>query len=207
MNTKHTIAAFDFDGTVTIKDTFPAFIRFSKGSFLFFAGLLLYLPYLIAYKLKLYPNWKVKQQLFSFFFKGMQLADFNCLCKEFCRQSTHLIHPLAAKAIQQHTEKKNSIVIISASIENWVYPFAEQLGIPLVLCTKLEIDSSGRLTGRFASPNCYGEEKVKRLLQFYPQRNDYFLIAYGDSEGDRALLEFADEKFYRKFNSLIADGN
>ncbi|GHT06630.1 hypothetical protein AGMMS49525_15080 [Bacteroidia bacterium] len=199
MKDKQIVAAFDFDGTITTKDTFVEFIRFAKGTSSFLCGFLLFSPLLIAYKLKLYPNWKVKQHLFSFFFKGMNLHDFEQYCRAFCRQSMHLIRSQAISSIQKHIEKGDSVVIISASIENWVRPFAECLGISSTLCTQLEIDQESCLTGRFASANCYGAEKVRRLLQLYPHREGYYLVAYGDSKGDKELLNFADEEYYRKF--------
>lgn len=63
----------------------------------------------------------------------------------------------------------------------------------VVLCG---IAFEGKLTGRFSSPNCYGAQKVDRLLEVYPQGNISYLYAYGDSQGDKELLEFADEGFY-----------
>ena len=62
-----------------------------------------------------------------------------------------------------------------------------------MLATEVEVDDDGRLTGRFKTKNCFGQEKVDRLLQAEPHREDYFLTAYGDSRGDRELLAFADE--------------
>ena len=64
--------------------------------------------------------------------------------------------------------------------------------------TQIEV-INGKLTGRFLTRNCYGKEKVGRLLQLYPDRKSYRLIAYGDSRGDRELLAFADESHYREF--------
>ena len=196
---KPVIAAFDFDGTITTKDTLLEFIRFSKGDLRFLWGFLLHLPLLIAYKAKMVPNWEVKQKLFSYFFKGMKLQEFNRFCVDFYLLYLKLIRPKAEKAILRHREAGNSLVIISASILNWVELFAEHFGIFNVLCTEIEIDSVGCLTGRFSTPNCHGEEKVKRLLQLFPDRENYHLIAYGDSSGDKELLDFADEKFYRQF--------
>lgn len=59
------IYAFDFDGTLTTKDTLIEFIRFSKGRVRLFLGFLLFSPLLILMKLHLYPNWKAKQRVFS----------------------------------------------------------------------------------------------------------------------------------------------
>jgi HAD superfamily hydrolase (TIGR01490 family) len=202
MNTKPAVATFDFDGTITTKDTLLEFIRFAKGNFFFFLGFVLYSPLLVAYKLKLYPNWKIKQLMFSFFFKGMQIRHFNRFCYEFCRQNfTRLVRTEAQEAIYRHIQKQDTVVIISASIENWVRPFAQRLGVDTILCTMVETDQLGRLTGRFSSANCYGKEKVRRLLQIFPNRDDYFLVAYGDSSGDSELLSLADEVFYKNYCS------
>lgn len=59
--------------------------------------------------------------------------------------------------------------------------------------TQVETDKEGRLTGRFKTKNCYGAEKVMRLLAWEPNRKEYRLKAYGDSRGDREMLQFADE--------------
>ncbi len=196
---KPVVAAFDFDGTITTKDTLLVFIRFVKGPLAFGAGLLLFSPVLIAFKLKWYPNWKAKQLLFSYFFKGMTCSDFNEWSNRFGLMYQHLIRPKAREAICQHLDQDHEVVIVSASIENWVLPFATQLGITSLLCTQIEVDANNRLTGRFASANCHGKEKIRRILGRYPNRSEYHLIAYGDSNGDKPMLEFADEGFYKAF--------
>ena len=78
-----TIVAFDFDGTITRKDTLLEFIKFAKGNIAFYTGFCFYMPILLAYKLGLYPNWKVKQKIFTYFFRGTSLVDFNKLCNDF----------------------------------------------------------------------------------------------------------------------------
>ena len=57
------IVAFDFDGTITNRDTLLEFIKFAKGKTAFYLGFLLHLPWLLAMKCHLYPNWKTKQMI------------------------------------------------------------------------------------------------------------------------------------------------
>ena len=64
--------AFDFDGTLTTRDTLIAFIRYTCGTPRFLFGFLLHAPLLVLMKLRLYSNGKAKQRLFSWFFRGMQ---------------------------------------------------------------------------------------------------------------------------------------
>ena len=196
------IYAFDFDGTLTTKDTLLEFIRFAKGSGQMFRGFLLFSPLLILMKLHLFPNWKVKQKIFSYFFKGMKIDDFNALCTRFAERNKHLLRPAGIEKVKQAiAEEHNTVLIISASIDNWVRPFFDEIDKKIqVLGTQIET-KEGRLTGQFTSKNCYGEEKVNRLTALYPHREAYYLIAFGDSRGDKELLAFADKGFYKPFRN------
>lgn len=190
-----TVIATDFDGTLTRRDTLIEFIRFAKGDVVFFFGFLLFSPLIVLMKLHLYPNWKTKQKVFSFFFRGTSIEEFNRLGKEFADHSQHLLRWGGLELIEKAKAEGADIVVISASIDNWVQPFFPEL---LVLGTQVEV-KDGLLTGRFSTKNCYGQEKVNRLLSVFPDRENYRLIAYGDSSGDRKLLDFADEQHYKPF--------
>ncbi len=189
------IVAFDFDGTLTTRDTLLAFIRYAKGTTAFSIGFLLHAPLLILMKLGLYPNYKAKQRIFSYFFKGMQLSDFDALCRQFAEDNRQLLRPKGVQTLREVEAKGAEVLIVSASIDNWVQPFFPNVK---VLGTQVET-KDGVLTGRFLTRNCYGQEKVERILSLYPQRNTYRLMAYGDSRGDKELLAFADEAHYKPF--------
>ena len=189
------IYAFDFDGTLTTKDTLIEFIRYAKGSMALGLGFLRYAHLLVLMKLGLYPNYKAKQKVFAHFFKNTTLDDFNALCKAFAASSSHLLRPNAIEAIDQAIKEESEVVIVSASIDNWVQPFFPQVK---VVGTQIEV-IDGKLTGRFLSKNCYGQEKVNRILSLYPNRQNYHLTAYGDSRGDKEMLAFADESYFKPF--------
>lgn len=192
-----TIHAFDFDGTLTTRDTLLAFIGYVHGTRALLWGLLRHAPLLVRMKLGLYPNGLAKERVFAWFFRGMETEAFDAYCRSFAASHRHLLRPEAIKAVEQTAVMKDEAVIVTASVENWVQPFFPAVS---VLGTRIEM-ADGRLTGRFATPNCYGQEKVNRLLALYPDREDYYLIAYGDSRGDRELLAFADEAHYRPFRT------
>ena len=189
------IYAFDFDGTLTTKDSLLAFIRFAKGNFSFVLGFLRYSPLLILMKLGLYPNYKAKQKVFAHFFKGMAIGDFDALCQRFANDYRGLLRPEGVNAIEQAQKEGAEVLIVSASIDNWVQPFFPTVR---VVGTQIEV-MEGRLTGRFLTKNCYGQEKVERILALYPQRETYELTAFGDSRGDKELLAFANEAHYKPF--------
>ena len=189
------IYAFDFDGTLTTKDTLIEFIRYAKGSMVLGLGFMRYAHLLVLMKIGLYPNYKAKQKVFAHFFKDTSLDDFNALCQAFAASSSHLLRQEGVAAINRAIKEGAEVVIVSASIDNWVQPFFPQVK---VLGTQIEV-IDGKLTGRFLSKNCYGQEKVNRILSLYPNRQDYHLTAYGDSRGDKEMLAFADESYFKPF--------
>jgi len=194
-----TLAVFDFDGTIIRKDSLLEFIRFTKGNLRFYSSFLLFSPLLMAMKLKWLPNWKVKQLLFTYLFQGVNIKVFDDWGNDFIAVIDKMLYPKALDTLKRHRENGDKIIIISASIENWIKPWAVRNGVDLILATKIEINKTGALTGRFLTKNCYGQEKVNRLLEMFPNKDLYYLVAYGDSRGDRELIELADEGFYNKF--------
>jgi phosphatidylglycerophosphatase C len=203
---------FDFDGTLTTRDTLIEFIRYAHGTAKTLWGFLLYSPLLVLMKLRLYPNYKAKQKIFAHFFQGMPIGEFDQTCHRFAEDNrSRLLRPQAVAFLRQTLACREPVMVVSASIDNWVKPFftdpesaatpAESQTDPLVLGTQIEV-KDGRVTGRFLTPNCYGAEKVRRVEAVLKEpRSHYHIRAYGDSRGDKELLEYADESFFKPFRS------
>ncbi len=189
------VVVYDFDGTLTKSDSLLDFIRYACGSRAMLCGFLRHLPLLVLMKLHCYPNYKAKQQVFSYFFRGMDIRQFDELCRRYAATHRQILRPQGVASLEQDSQAGRQVVIVSASIDNWVQPFFPGV---CVLGTQVEV-RDGRLTGRFLTPNCYGQEKVRRLLECFPNRGQYRLTAYGDSRGDREMLAFADEAHYKPF--------
>lgn len=190
---KRIIAVFDFDGTLTTKDTFLEFIRFTHGSIKLYMGLAFYSPILLLMKLHLYPNWKAKEKLFCFFYKYWYYSDFQEKGIQFSKMIEMCKKDSTVQTLKEHLNKGHSVYVVSASIEEWVKPWCEHLHVSGVIGTKIEVDNKGIITGHLLSKNCYGQEKVNRFLLQEPNRREYFLYAYGDSKGDKQMITFADE--------------
>uniref|UniRef100_UPI00404867AF HAD family hydrolase n=1 Tax=Algoriphagus sp. TaxID=1872435 RepID=UPI00404867AF len=193
------LALFDFDGTITSKDSLFDFIRYAVGDFRFFFGILLLLPMFVVYKLKIIPNYVAKEELITYFFKGYKDDVFINLAKEY--SLTKLDNLVRAKAIDRilwHKKQGHKVVVVSASIDYWLSPWCKLYNIDL-LSTKLEINN-GIITGKFSGNNCYGAEKVKQINNYYNLADFDYIFAYGDSRGDKEMLEIANESFYKYFN-------
>ncbi len=189
------VVVYDFDGTLTKSDSLLGFIRYTCGLWPMVFGFLRHLHLLVLMTLHLYPNYKAKQKVFAFFFQGMDIQQFDDYCRHYAATHRSILRKKGIATLRQDYQTGRQVVIVSASIDNWVQPFFPNI---LVLGTQVEV-VDGRLTGRFLTPNCYGQEKVRRLLEHFPDRSQYHLTAYGDSRGDREMLDFADEAHYKPF--------
>ena len=192
------IAFFDFDGTITTRDTFLEFIKFYKSDWRFYLGFLLYSPYLIAFKLKLLPNYTAKQKILTHFFKGEQVRNFQEACDKFSdARLPALIRPKALIEIERLREAGFRILIVSASAENWIQKWASQQKLEL-LGTRLAV-TDGKINGKIEGRNCYGEEKVCRIKEEIDLSAYKEIYAYGDSSGDKQMLAIATHPFFKPF--------
>ena len=192
------LALFDFDGTITTDDSLLKFIRFVVGDFKFVLGIIFLSPMLIFYKLRLIQNYKAKQIMLSYFFKDMDIDEFFEVANKYSLEHIDtIVRKKAFAKINWHKEQGDKIVIVSASIECWLKPWCDKNGLKL-LATKLEI-KNGKITGKLSSKNCYGIEKVNRIEEKYTLSDYDYIYSYGDSVGDKEMLELADEKYYKPF--------
>jgi len=192
------ITLFDFDGTITTDDSLIRFIRFVIGDLKTLWGMVFLSPMLVAYKLKLIPNYKAKQMMLSYFFKEMEEQKFRGLAEQFSLEYIDtMLRPKAMQKIAWHKELGHKVIVVSASIECWIRPWCEQNGLDLI-ATKIEI-KDGIITGKFLTKNCYGIEKANRVKEVYNLDDYDYIYAYGDSRGDKELLGLADKSFYKLF--------
>lgn len=197
---KPVLACFDFDGTITYSDSLLPFLLFCFGPFKTYSGLALESPALIAYVLGFKSRQEVKEGLLKRFFKGTSLTSVEKLGREYAAQKIpQLVKKEALDAIMDHKAKGHRLILISASIESYLIPWAKNLRFDDIIASKLLISQDGTVTGKLDGKNCRAEEKVQRLKELVGDLNTYEIYAYGDSRGDKELLECAAHPFYRKF--------
>src|SRR5581483_8632001 len=99
---KKLIAAFGFDGTITSKDTFFSFLQFTNSKSNLVTGFLVLAPVLVLYKIGLLPNYRAKQIVFAWFYKGCHIDWFNNRCAAFAAEIEKIVRPAARQSMQQY---------------------------------------------------------------------------------------------------------
>jgi phosphatidylglycerophosphatase C len=195
------IAAFDFDGTLTRRDTLLPYLLGSLGWPRFLLALLRSSPWLAAYACRLISNHRAKARLLQVSLGGRSAAQVERWSADFVAQ--YLPEQWQEETLARlrwHQQQGHRCVIVSASPGIYLHGVGEALRLDAVLCTELEV-RDGTLTGRMTTRNCHGEEKVLRLQAWLAGRGlsaaSVVLHAYGDSRGDVQLLNLADYAHYQ----------
>jgi phosphatidylglycerophosphatase C len=192
------IVAFDFDGTLTTHDSFTAFLAWKAKPIRYFLGLARLLPHIVAYSLNR-DRGRLKAAAAAGFLGGEPVQQLEAEAEAFAMEKAQgLFRPDAVQAWRNWRAQGALMVIVTASPETLVRPFARALGADMLIGTRLEFDGHGRVTGRFIGPNCRGPEKVARLEQAFGE-GVTLAAAYGDTAGDREMLQLAQVKGYRIF--------
>jgi phosphatidylglycerophosphatase C len=192
------LVAFDFDGTLTVRDSFMAFLRWRSGALGFWLGMARLLPAAIRY-LSHRDRAVLKADAVKVFLRGASRERLEADAKAFAEAAARdLFRPDAVAAWRRWQAKGARLVIVTASPDILVRPFARGLGVDTLIGTELAFDDSGRVTGALAGQNCRGPEKVRRLRQVFGDQVT-LAAAYGDTSGDHDMLRLADEQGYRVF--------
>jgi phosphatidylglycerophosphatase C len=189
-----TIAAFDFDETLTRRDTVVPFLRRLAGGRTLALGLLARSHRLAPAAMRRNRD-VLRAMATDQVFRGRSVAEVEAHAREYGEQIYAVgLRPDTAARLAWHREAGHSVVIVTASYEHYVHVVGEHLGVDAVLATRLEVEDD-RCTGRLLGPNCRGPEKVVRLQRWLADQDlaldEVTLWAYGDSGGDRELLAAA----------------
>jgi phosphatidylglycerophosphatase C len=180
--TTRTVAAFDFDGTLTRRDTLlPFLVRMVGWSRVGPA---------LAMSVRTDRD-ASKQRLLTRTLGGRSHTDVVTAGAEYGAAVARTISPEMRRRVEWHQNQGHDIVVVSASLDVYVDAAARALEIPNTLSTSLELDANGRITGRMLGGNCRGAEKATRLRTHIGD-GEVLLWAYGNSSGDDAMLALAD---------------
>ena len=192
------VVAFDFDGTLTIRDSFTQFLRWKAGPRGWALGLVKMAGATATYA-RDRDRGAIKAASVSVFLKGMSRAELEADAARFADHVwDKFMRPDALKAWEDWGRRGAYRVIVTASPELTVAPFARRLEADALLGTHLSFDVENRITGAFSSENCRGEEKVRRLHEAFGA-DLKLAAAYGDTSGDTEMLAIAGHAGFREF--------
>jgi phosphatidylglycerophosphatase C len=205
------VAAFDFDGTLTRRDTLIPYLARGLGWPRLLLAFCKCSPWLAGYAVRWVANDVAKAKLLRATLSGRSVAEMEgwttrWLAKDFPGQ----LQSWAMARLAWHQQAGHCCVMVSASPDLYLERVAAQLGFDGLICTELQLanvavsgdQSTGYLTGEMQTPNCHGEQKVLRLKSWLDQRfgagrHGVELYAYGDTSGDLPLLRMAQHAWYR----------
>jgi len=197
------IVAFDFDGTLTIRDSFTEFLRWRAGKRGWALGLAKMTPAVADYARKR-DRGRIKAASVKVFLKGTDRHELEADATAFCDEIwDRFMRPDALARWDDWGRKGAHRVIVTASPEIVIAPFAVRLGADALLGTQLDFDGQNRVAGGFSTANCRAEEKVRRLRAAYGP-GVRLAAAYGDTSGDTEMLAIADESGFRVFTARPA---
>lgn len=199
MEQKKTLALFDFDKTITDRDTFLPFLIFSFGWIRTILVLSFLFPQALICIAGFMSRKKFKEKVFKLTIKGWTKEKFREVAQDFYKQKVKsFLRKPALDEIKMHLSNNADVSLVSASPEDWLWPFTEDLGINLI-GTRLEIKND-RYTGNIVGGNCRREEKVNRVKEVYDLERYSDIYAYGDSKGDKEMLEMSNHPNFRTFD-------
>jgi phosphatidylglycerophosphatase C len=193
------VAAFDLDGTLTEGGSVLKWLRFVGGNASTWSQVA---------RRTIPLSWgalrsgdaadRAKEALLRAVLHGRDADEVDEMSKSFATR--HLERHGRAQyldRLQWHVSQGHRVVVVSASPSNYVNAVAELVGAESAIATRLAIDPLGRLTGGYLGKNCRGDEKQRRLAEWVGVHvgEQCTLYAYGNSRGDRQMLESADFAF------------
>jgi len=198
-----TCAAFDCDGTLIRGDATRHLLLSCRGPLGLAADLLLLAPELMAWKLGRLSTASLKQALLDRVLQATPAARRQAVMAGLEQDLVRQLRPEALARLRWHQQQGHRCLIVSASPEPLIAPLAQHLGVELLAtgCTDPLLVSPTQPL-RLTTANCKGPEKLRRLerhLGFLPPSPQ--LEAYGDSRGDRELLQASGRPHWRSFSA------
>lgn len=205
------VAAFDFDGTLTRRDTLIPFLMRVSGRTRF-AQVCTQLGLLGARRrVDVRDRDELKIEMIRRLFVGRSEDHLRESGRLYARDLVaNELDPGVLTRLELHRDAGHEVLFVSASLVYYLDPIAEQFGLRGVIAVEPAVDGD-RLTGALTHPNVRAEQKAARLREWMGgpatgPLDGVDLWAYGNSSGDHALLELADHRYWRGRPAKIPAG-
>jgi phosphatidylglycerophosphatase C len=186
-----TVAAFDVDNTLTVRDCVVPFMRSAAGTGRLMKVMLSNIGDTIQ-NVRRRDRDALKAKFVAGIFSGKSASEVEALGVQFASKvADRWLRSDVATRMRWHQEQGHVVILVSASLGAYLHPLGDLLEVDAVLCTEME-EVDGMLTGRLVGKNCRGEEKVSRVQKWREEAGidvQDLVYAYGDSSGDKQLLD------------------
>lgn len=189
---------FDFDGTLTYKDTMFMYLKF-YDPVRFRLQFLKHVPLFVLLKLRLAETEKVKKSFIGSILKGQTREKIEKKSRQFFEAHyPKMVRENALDFIKNIDHENTQSLLVTASLDIWARPFADAFRMKLI-ATQAEF-KNGIFTGNFIGKNCNGTEKLARIQMEIKDKKYDKIIAFGDTSGDKPMLKWANEGHYQFFH-------
>lgn len=188
-------AIFDLDKTITRQGTWSRFVRYATGGGIGFWGKLPLAGWqALKYKAGFASRASVKERSISLYMDGWPKATLQEKAAAFvARDIQNGLRKEARAVIEAHRKAGDRLVIASAAVDLICDAMARELGFDGVICTRVSWSSHDTLLSPLDGENCYGEEKLRRVEEFFEgQRPPGPIVFYSDHHTDLPCLNWAD---------------
>jgi len=203
--THEVVAAFDVDGTLTVRDCVRPFLL-RVGGWHGVVTALLRKPIASVGAAAHQDRDRFKELLVGGVLRGRKVQQVEDLGEQFAAQvHDEWLRPDTIERLRWHQRAGHRIVLVSASLGPYLRPLGRRLGVDDVLCAE-PLKAGDEFGDGLDGANCRAAEKVRRLDAWLQARRmeDATVWAYGDSAGDRELLARADHPLLVKGTTITA---
>lgn len=189
---------YDFDGTLVKKDSMISFLYFINinSKAIFFLNFVKAAPSFFLYFFKIITRDQLKENFLNVFFKNILKKELDCHAKKFAFNIVSQIEPTIFNQLK-HDPDNSTHCIVTASLDIWMEPISNLLDVELI-ATKSMFNSSNCFIG-INGKNCNNSEKVARIKRNYDLKKFNEISVYGNSSGDKAMIELGDKQYQNYF--------
>lgn len=194
----------DFDGTLTLCDTFLFFVLYFVCKYPKKAKNLPFLfNSLLKYKMGVIDNCSLKENIVKSFLRKLPRKFVEEIGKSFMLNfAVNVFRLELVNKLKEHHHMGHKIVLLSSSLDLYLIHLKKLLPIDAIICTETE-DVNGILTGKLKNC-CFGNNKVLLLEDYLlKQPGPQYLIGYADDPSDSSIMSKFHESFWIKNNSTL----
>ncbi|KGI76901.1 HAD-IB family phosphatase [Oleiagrimonas soli] len=190
------LALFDFDGTLTTRETFADFVRAAAPPWRRRLGGLWFGPMYAGYKAGWVSGNRIRAEVVRFGFRGLPAAALRAAGEAFARDVLPtLLDARMMQRLDDHRRCGDVVAVVSGALDVYLQPWCVQHGLP-VICSRLQVVDHV-VTGRYEGAQCVGEEKARRVRMSWDLSSFGEIHAYGDTAEDHAMLALAHRAYFR----------